>query len=74
MVILSSNRYINALKSWATRAYPDLWLILLGGLFVLVVLLMPKGIVGLPAQIKSGILRLRARREPATEPAVPDVK
>lgn len=65
---------INALKSWATRAYPDLWLILLGGLFVLVVLLMPKGIVGLPAQIRSGIRRLRARREPVPEPAVPDVK
>src|SRR6185503_15154662 len=30
---------VNALKSWATRAYPDLWLIILGGLFILVVLL-----------------------------------
>ena len=40
---------VNALKSWATRAYPDLWLIILGGLFVLIVLFMPKGIVGIPA-------------------------
>lgn len=37
---------VNALKSWATRAYPDLWLIILGGLFILVVLFLPRGIVG----------------------------
>ena len=61
---------INALKSWATRAYPDLWLLILGGLFVLVVLLMPKGIIGLPAQIKGLVQRLRSRGEiTAAEPA-----
>ncbi len=61
---------VNALKSWATRAYPDLWLLILGGLFVLVVLLMPKGIVGLPAQIKGLVQRLRSRGEiAAAEPA-----
>lgn len=49
---------INALKSWATRAYPDLWLIILGGMFVLVVLFMPKGIVGLPGQLKALLQRL----------------
>ncbi len=43
---------INALKSWATREYPDLWLIILGASFVLVVLFMPRGLVGLPSQIK----------------------
>ncbi len=37
---------VNAMKSWATRAFPDLWLILLGGMFILVVLFLPKGIVG----------------------------
>lgn len=42
---------VNALKSWATRAYPDLWLIILGGMFVLIVLFMPKGLVGLPGQL-----------------------
>lgn len=50
---------INALKSWATRAYPDLWLILLGGVFVLVVLFLPKGLVGVPAQIRTLWQRLR---------------
>jgi len=42
---------VNALKSWATRAYPDLWLLILGALFIFVTLFMPKGIVGLPAQL-----------------------
>src|SRR6201988_1542289 len=42
---------VNALKSWATRAYPDLWLIILGAMFVIVVLFLPKGIVGLPSQL-----------------------
>jgi urea transport system permease protein len=41
---------VNAMKSWATRAYPDLWLLFLGAMFILVTLFMPKGIVGLPAQ------------------------
>lgn len=53
---------VNALKSWATRAYPDLWLIILGGLFILVVLFLPKGIVGIPGMIGSAVARLR--REP----------
>lgn len=53
---------VNALKSWATRAYPDLWLIILGGAFVLVVMFMPKGIVGLPGQLASLWGRLRAKR------------
>jgi urea transport system permease protein len=44
---------VNALKSWATRAFPDLWLIILGAMFVIVVLFLPKGIVGLPAQLLS---------------------
>ncbi len=61
---------VNALKSWATRAFPDLWLIVLGGLFVLVVLFMPKGIVGLPEQFRALKKRWdgRARSEPALPP------
>ena len=59
---------VNALKSWATRRYPDLWLIILGGLFVLIVLFMPRGIVGIPAQIK-GLRKRFQRREPV--PSVP---
>jgi urea transport system permease protein len=42
---------VNLLKSYTTRAYPDSWLIILGMIFILVVLFMPKGVVGLPAQV-----------------------
>ena len=44
--------FVNTLKSWATREFPDAWLIILGVLFILVVLFMPGGICGLPAQIR----------------------
>ncbi|MSU48434.1 MAG: urea ABC transporter permease subunit UrtC [Opitutus sp.] len=53
---------INALKSWATRAYPDLWLILLGGLFILVVLFLPGGLVSVPARLKAAWQKLRTTR------------
>lgn len=42
---------VNALKSWATTRYPDFWPIILGGLFILVVLFLPKGIAGIPGQL-----------------------
>lgn len=53
---------VNAIKSWASRAYPDYWLLILGGTFVLVVMFMPKGIVGLPAQIHGVIARLKKKK------------
>ncbi len=42
---------INWLKSYATHAYAEQWPYILGLLFVFVTLFMPKGIVGLPAQL-----------------------
>ncbi len=60
---------VNALKSWATRAYPDLWLIILGGLFVLIVLFMPKGIVGIPGQLQALRRRLKRRESSISVPA-----
>jgi urea transport system permease protein len=44
---------VNALKSYATWAFPEQWLYLLGGMFILVVLFMPKGIAGIPEQLKT---------------------
>lgn len=52
---------VNMIKSYATRAYPDSWLIILGALFMFVVLFMPNGLVGLPAQLKPWWNRLRGR-------------
>ncbi|WP_193213546.1 urea ABC transporter permease subunit UrtC [Luteolibacter marinus] len=53
---------VNRLKSWATTEYPDYWLIILGATFVLVVLFMPKGIVGIPGQIRAIIERRKHRQ------------
>lgn len=54
---------VNALKSWASREYPDLWLLMLGSVFVLAVMFMPKGIVGIPGQIRDLIAWIKHRKE-----------
>ncbi len=38
---------VNYAKTWFTAAFPEIWLFALGGLFVLVTLLLPRGIAGL---------------------------
>ena len=38
---------VNALKTWLTSFAPDLWLFVLGGLFVAVTLFLPRGLIGL---------------------------
>jgi urea transport system permease protein len=55
---------VNALKSWASQAYPAYWPIFLGGMFVLVVLFMPKGLVGIPGQLRELWHRHKNSREP----------
>jgi urea transport system permease protein len=55
---------INALRSWATQAYPDSWLIILGAIFLVVVLFLPGGIVSLPSKIS----QWRSRRQPSADP------
>jgi len=62
---------VNALKSYATRAFAEQWLYILGGLFIVVVLFMPRGLVGLPDQIKAiWRTRLASRRvTPSEEPS-----
>jgi urea transport system permease protein len=51
---------VNALKSYTTRAFPEYWLIIEGLLFILVVLFMPKGLVGVYGQVRAA---LAARKE-----------
>jgi urea transport system permease protein len=55
---------VNATKTWLTSSMPEVWLYALGALFVAVTLFLPKGLVGLVAQLRA------RRREPAPEPAV----
>jgi len=45
---------VNGAKTYLTGAAPEIWLFFLGGLFVLVTLLMPKGLVGLAQALRSG--------------------
>jgi urea transport system permease protein len=52
-------------KTLLTNAAPDFWLFFLGALFIVVTLLLPKGVVGLVAQ-------WRARRAAKTAMAAPD--
>ena len=57
---------VNFGKSYFTAALPELWLFALGGLFVLVTLFLPKGILGLAAQLRR---RLPSRGAVAAKPA-----
>ena len=57
---------VNFGKSYFTAALPELWLFALGGLFVLVTLFLPKGILGLAAQLRQ---RLPSRGAVAGTPA-----
>jgi urea transport system permease protein len=52
---------VNTAKSWFTSALPELWLFALGGLFVLVTLFLPKGVIGLWDQWAQARLSRKAR-------------
>src|SRR5581483_8082410 len=43
---------VNFAKTWLTGSLPELWLFVLGGLFVLVTLVFPRGLLGLPALLR----------------------
>ncbi len=53
---------VNGAKSWFTVALPELWLYVLGGLFIVVTLFMPDGILG-------AVGRLAAKRAAKPAPA-----
>lgn len=55
---------VNGGKSWFTGAFPEYWLFALGGLFILVTLLLPKGIVG---TVRDGWAKLRPAKQPPTQ-------
>jgi len=43
---------VNSLKSFATHAFAEQWPYIIGALFVFVTVFMPKGIIGLPEQLR----------------------
>lgn len=57
---------VNGGKSWFTGLFPEFWLFVLGALFVLTTLFLPKGIVGTTGQIWKN---LRSRTESAPDSA-----
>jgi urea transport system permease protein len=61
---------VNGAKSYFTGAFPEAWLYVLGGLFIVVTLFLPKGIVGTLAQglTWSSERRHAARAEQGTAP------
>lgn len=61
---------VNALKSYATRAFAEQWLYFLGGLFIFATLFMPKGIIGLPEQFRALKQRLFKTPDAPDAPAV----
>ena len=56
--------FVNGAKSWLTAAIPSSWLYVLGALFVIVTLFLPKGLVGL-GQIAAGLIARRRALVPA---------
>jgi urea transport system permease protein len=50
---------VNWLQSWLTTSYPDLWLLVLGALFMGVVLFFPDGVVGAVQQVAARLRRPR---------------
>ncbi len=62
---------VNYGRSILTNYFPELWPFILGGLFVLVVLLFPDGLVGILRKGKSLLTQRKAAEE---KPAVPDRK
>ena len=54
---------VNAGKSWFTGVLPEFWLFALGALFIVVTLLLPKGVVGMWAQLTSRAHAERHRQD-----------
>ncbi len=68
---------VNAGKSWFTGVLPEFWLFALGGLFVAVTLLLPKGIIGMWDSWRGNAKAMRAASvaaEAGVDPDAPEPK
>ncbi|MBN9539984.1 MAG: urea ABC transporter permease subunit UrtC [Reyranella sp.] len=61
---------VNFGKTWLTGALPEVWLFALGALFIVVTLLLPKGVVGLWTQIRERgqARKAKAMGKPGSKP------
>ncbi|HTV88329.1 MAG TPA: urea ABC transporter permease subunit UrtC [Stellaceae bacterium] len=64
---------VNLGKTWLTSALPEVWLFAIGGLFILVTLLLPRGLIGLFAGRGPMAAAERDRRSAAAEAAMREV-
>jgi len=55
---------VNLGKTWLTNAFPEFWLFAMGGLFILVTLFLPRGIIGL-FMLRGGAARPEAAADNA---------
>ncbi|MFP4463533.1 MAG: ABC transporter permease subunit, partial [Guyparkeria sp.] len=53
---------VNYGKTWFTAAFPEYWLFALGALFIVVTILMPRGLIGVGADLLERWRGRRARR------------
>lgn len=63
---------VNWLQSLLTTHYPDLWLLVLGGMFIGVVLFFPDGVVGTAQKVAARMSLAKGRRP--VVPATPDAE
>ncbi len=65
---------VNFAKTWLTVSFPELWLFVLGGLFVAVTLFLPKGVVGLGRGLWKALSRTgsNTKRLPPSHRAQPE--
>jgi urea transport system permease protein len=54
---------VNAAKTYLSAAFPETWLYCLGGLFIVVTLLLPRGLMGLVGQLRMRHARAALRGE-----------
>jgi urea transport system permease protein len=59
---------VNLAKTWLTSAAPEIWLFVLGGLFVLTTLVFPRGVVGIFRQLGGARPRPEANSEASAAP------
>jgi urea transport system permease protein len=63
---------VNGLKSWLTAAFPELWLLVLGLLFIVVTLFMQQGLLGILKQLASRWPGKKSPQTTASTQATPD--
>ena len=59
---------VNFAKTVLTGAFPEIWLFVLGGLFVIVTLFMPRGLIGLWSSVARRWRRPEGTAVPALKP------